>query len=240
MFVKICGITNEDDALLATALDADALGFVFAPSPRQVDAETVRDIVRRLPREMHTVGVFRDERPERIIEIVGRAGLHGVQLHGSEPASEVRWIRERVQFVIQAFAAGDPALAGAGKSAADIILVDSPAPGSGKVFDWRLAEGAPSGKRILLAGGLTPENVGDAIRLVRPWGVDVSTGVESTPGHKDPGKLRRFVVAARAAGGDVPDIGSGLTAGRGAERAIDLTADEVAGVTRPWDWQIDA
>ena len=75
MFVKICGITNEDDALLATALDADALGFVFAPSPRQVDAETVRDIVRRLPREVHTVGVFRDERPERIIEIVGRAGL---------------------------------------------------------------------------------------------------------------------------------------------------------------------
>ena len=74
MFVKICGITNEDDALLATALDADALGFVFAPSPRQVDAETVRDIVRRLPREVHTVGVFRNERPERIVEIVGRAG----------------------------------------------------------------------------------------------------------------------------------------------------------------------
>ncbi len=240
MFVKICGITNEDDALLATALDADALGFVFAPSPRQVDAETVRDIVRRLPREMHTVGVFRDERPERIIEIVGRAGLHGVQLHGSEPASEVRWVRERVQFVIQAFAAGDPALAGAGKSAADIILVDSPAPGSGKVFDWQLAEGAPSGKRILLAGGLTPENVGDAIRLVRPWGVDVSTGVESTPGRKDPGKLRRFVVAAREAGNDVIDPAVGISGARGPERAIDLTADEVAGVTRPWDWQIDA
>jgi phosphoribosylanthranilate isomerase len=240
MFVKICGITNEDDALLATALDADALGFVFAASTRQVDPETVRDIVRRLPREMHTVGVFRNERPERIIEIVGRAGLHGVQLHGSEPASEVRWIRERVQFVIQAFAAGDPALAGAGKSAADIILVDSPTPGSGKVFDWQLAEGAPSGKRILLAGGLTAENVGDAIRLVRPWGVDVSTGVESTPGRKDPGKLRRFVVAAREAGNDITDLSAGVAAGRDPERAIDLTADEVAGVTRPWDWQIDA
>ena len=110
MFVKICGITNEDDALLATALDADALGFVFAPSTRQVDPETVRDIVRRLPPEMHTVGVFRNERPEHIVEIAGRAGLHGVQLHG-EPPSEVAWIRERVQFVIQAFAAGDPALA---------------------------------------------------------------------------------------------------------------------------------
>jgi phosphoribosylanthranilate isomerase len=239
MFVKICGITNEDDALLATALDADAIGFVFAPSTRQVDVETVRDIVRRLPREVHTIGVFRDERPERIVEVVGRSGLRGVQLHGSEPASEVKWIRERVQFVIQAFAAGDPALAGAGKSAADIILVDSPTPGSGKVFDWQLAEGAPSGKRILLAGGLTAENVGDAIRLVRPWGVDVSTGVESTPGRKDPGKLRRFVVAAREAGNDVTDLSAGVAAGRDPERAIDLTADEVAGVTRPWDWQID-
>ncbi len=228
VFVKICGITNEDDALLATALDADALGFVFAPSLRRVDPETVRDIVRRLPREVHTIGVFRDERPERIVEIVGRAGLRGVQLHGDEPASEVKWIRERVQFVIQAFAAGDPALRTAGKSAADIILVDSPDPGSGKVFDWRLAEGAPPGKRILLAGGLTPENVGDAIRLVRPWGVDVSSGVERQAGRKDPGKLRRFVIEARETAADVDD------------RPIDLTDDEVAGVTRPWDWQIDA
>jgi phosphoribosylanthranilate isomerase len=227
-FVKICGIANEDDALLATALDADALGFVFAPSPRQVHPETVRDIVRRLPREVHTVGVFRDERPERIVEIVGRAGLRGVQLHGHEPASEVKWIRERVQFVIQAFTAGDPALATAGASAADIILVDSPNPGSGKVFDWRRAEGAPRGKRILLAGGLTPDNVGEAIRLVRPWGVDVSSGVEREPGRKDPGKLRRFVVAAREAAADVAD------------RPVDLTVDEVGGVTRPWDWQIDA
>jgi phosphoribosylanthranilate isomerase len=235
MFVKICGITNEDDALLATALDADALGFVFAPSTRRVDAETVRDIVRRLPREMHTIGVFRDERPERIVEIVGRAGLHGVQLHGEEPASEVKWIRERVQFVIQAFAAGDPALTAARRSAADIILVDSPDPGSGKVFDWRLAEGAPRGKKILLAGGLTPENVGEAIRLVRPWGVDVSSGVEQAPGRKDPGLLRRFVVAAREAAAEVDDL-----AELAGDRAIDLTVDEVGGVTRPWDWQIDA
>jgi len=228
VFVKICGITNEDDALLATALDADALGFVFAPSGRQVHPETVRDIVKRLPREVHTVGVFRNERPERIVEIVGRTGLHGVQFHGAEPASEVAWVRERVQFAIQAFAAGDPALADANKSAADIILVDSPDPGSGKVFDWRVAEGAPSGIRLMLAGGLTPGNVGEAIRLVRPWGVDVSTGVEEKPGRKDAQKLREFVIAARAAGQAVAD------------RSIDLTEpDEIAGVTRPWDWQLD-
>jgi phosphoribosylanthranilate isomerase len=231
MFVKICGITNEDDALLATALDADALGFVFAPSARQVDPETARDIVRRLPREVHTIGVFRNERPERIVEIVNRAGLHGVQMHGHEPPSEVAWVRKRVQFVIRAFSSGDPALATASESAADIILVDSPDPGSGKVFDWRLAEGAPRGKRILLAGGLTPENVGEAIKLVRPWGVDVSTGVEQKPGRKDPAKLRRFVVAAREAGVAVTDASG--------DGAIDLTVDEVGGVTRPWDWQID-
>src|SRR4051794_40758074 len=131
MFVKICGITNEDDALLATALDADALGFVFAPSPRQVHVEVVRDIIRRLPREVHTIGVFRNEEPNRIIEIANRAGLHGVQLHGKEPESEVAWVRERVPFVIQAFSAGDPALRDARTSKADIILVDSPSPGSG-------------------------------------------------------------------------------------------------------------
>lgn len=231
MFVKICGITNEDDALLATALDADALGFVFAPSRRQVHAELVRDILRRLPREIVTVGVFRNERPERVVEIAGRVGLHGVQLHGDEPISEVRWIRERVQFVIQAFTAGDPALAAAANSPADVVLVDSPDPGSGKVFDWRLAEGAPGGIRMLLAGGLTPDNVGEAIRLVRPWGVDVSTGVEMAPGRKDPRKLRRFVEAARAAGEDADDP------------ILDLAGaaevDEVAGVTRPWDWQLD-
>jgi phosphoribosylanthranilate isomerase len=231
MFVKICGITNEDDALLATALDADALGFVFAPSARQVHPEIARDIVRRLPREIHTIGVFRNERPERIVEIVNRAGLHGVQMHGHESPAEVEWVRKRVQFVIRAYSAGDPALADASQSAADIILVDSPDPGSGKVFDWRLAEGAPRGKRILLAGGLTPENVGEAIKLVRPWGVDVSTGVEQKPGRKDPAKLRRFVEAAREAAAEVSD--------GAATHAIDLTVDDVAGVTRPWDWQID-
>jgi phosphoribosylanthranilate isomerase len=231
MFVKICGITNEDDALLATALDADALGFVFAPSGRQVHPETARDIVRRVPREVYTVGVFRNERPERIVEIANRVGLHGVQMHGKETPSEVEWVRKRVQFVIRAYAAGAPALADASQSAADVVLIDSPDPGSGKVFDWRLAEGAPRGKRIILAGGLTPENVGEAIKLVRPWGVDVSTGVEYKPGRKDPAKMRLFIAAAREAGAEVSEVPPNTT--------IDLTVEDIGGVTRPWDWQID-
>jgi len=233
VFVKICGITNEDDALLATALGADALGFVFAPSRRQVKPDIVRDIVKRLPREITTVGVFKDDRPAHVVDLASRVGLHAVQLHGREPMSEVKWIRERVRFVIQGFTAGDPALAAAVNSPADVILVDSPDPGSGRVFDWRMAEGAPSGVRLLLAGGLTSHNVADAIKLVRPWGVDVSSGVEAAAGLKDPRKLRQFIEAARAATADV------------AEHPIDLGREErhngevVRDDNRPFDWQLD-
>lgn len=223
VFVKVCGITSEEDALLAVAMGADALGFVFAAgSRRQVNAEQVRDIVKRLPSGAVTVGVFRDERPERVVELVNKIGLTGAQLHGREPVSEVRWVRTRVQFVIQAFAAGDPALAAAANGPADVILVDSPDPGSGRLFDWTLAEGAPGGIRLMVAGGLSPENVGEAIRRIRPWGVDVSSGVESSPGHKDARKLRRFVQATR-------------------EAAEALESDErpPAPVEGPFDWEID-
>jgi phosphoribosylanthranilate isomerase len=105
----------------------------------------------------------------------------------------------RVPLVIKGFAAGDFRLERAAEYGADIILLDTPWPGSGKVFDWRLAEGAPKGRRLVLAGGLDPKNVADAIKTVHPWGVDVSTGVESSPGKKDPSKIRAFVQAARAA-----------------------------------------
>ena len=206
VFVKICGMTNEDDALLAVAMGADALGFVFAPgSRRQVRQDQARDIIRRLPASTVTVGVFRDERPERVAEIVNSVGLTGAQLHGREPLSEVRWIRQRTTFVIQAFTAGDPALASVANGPADVILVDSPDPGSGRLFDWKLAEGAPGGIRLMVAGGLNAENVGDAIRRLRPWGVDASTGVESSPGRKDARKLRRFIQAAREIGEVVED-----------------------------------
>lgn len=206
MFVKVCGVTSEEDALLAVALGADAVGFVFAPgSVRQVSPQEARDIARRLPHGVVTVGVFRDERPERVVEIVGKVGLRGAQLHGREPLSEVRWIRQRLDFVIQGFGAGDPAISAAANGPADVILIDSPEPGSGRVFDWRLAEGASGGARLLLAGGLNPDNVAEAIAHVRPWGVDVSSGVESAPGRKDPRKLRRFIEAAKDAGDTLAD-----------------------------------
>jgi phosphoribosylanthranilate isomerase len=199
VFVKICGMTREDDALLAVALGADAVGFVFAPSPRQIPLPRARDIARRLPPEVLTVGVFRDEVPKRVVSMCFDAGLRAAQLHGRETAEQTQWVKARIPVVIKAFAAGDPRLEHAADYGADAVIVDSPSPGSGDVFDWSLAEGAPIGGRVILAGGLTPANVTEAIERVRPWGVDVSTGVEADPGRKDPIKLRDFIRAARAA-----------------------------------------
>lgn len=199
MFVKICGTTNEEDALLATAMGADAVGFVFAPSPRQIAPDLARDIARRLPPEVLTVGVFRDQAPQRVVEICNSAGLRCAQLHGHETPDQAAYVKARVPLLIQAFSAGDPGLERAYEYPADAYLIDSHAPGSGQVFDWSLAEGAPQGRKVIIAGGLTPENVGDAIRTLEPWGVDVATGVERSPGRKDPVKLRRFIEAARAA-----------------------------------------
>ncbi len=200
MFVKICGVTNESDALLAVALGADALGFVLAPSPRRVAPDRVRDIARRVPGDVLTVGVFRNELPERVMELVQRAGLKAVQLHGDESADDCRQVAEQIPTVIKAFPAGHPGLDRIDDYGTDTVLVDGPRPGSGQVFDWSLAEGAPRSRyRVILAGGLDADIVGSAIARVRPWGVDVSTGVESEPGRKDPAKLRAFIEAARSA-----------------------------------------
>jgi phosphoribosylanthranilate isomerase len=222
MFVKICGITNEEDALLSVAMGADALGFIFAAgSTRLMSGEHVRDIVKRIPQGIATFGVFRNERPERVVEIVQRCGLSGAQLHGHEPLTEVQWIRARLPYVIQAFSAHDRGIADAVSGPADVVLIDSPAPGTGQVFDWSLAEGMPGGLRLMLAGGLNPENIADAIAQVRPWGVDVATGVESAPGMKDARKLRRFIVTAKEAGDAL------------------LTMPQNAETLRPYDWELD-
>jgi phosphoribosylanthranilate isomerase len=199
MFVKICGITNEDDALLAVALGADAVGFIFAPSPRQIAAQKVYDITRRLPPEILTVGVFRNEHPKLVIDTVQRAGLRAAQLHGHESFDDVAEVAAAVRWVIKAVVAGSDDARRADQYATDMILVDAPAPGSGKVFDWGLVDDVPEGPRIILAGGLDPDNVGGAVRRVRPWGVDVASGVEKEPGKKDALKLKAFMANARAA-----------------------------------------
>ena len=199
MFIKICGITSEDDALLAVAMGADAVGFVFAPSSRQIAVKRAYDISRRLPPEILTVGVFRDEHPSRVIDLVHEAGLKAAQLHGHESAADVAAVAGSIRFVIKAVVAGSADARHADKFGTGLVLLDAPAPGSGKVFDWSLAGDVAIGPKIILAGGLNPANVSDAIAQVRPWGVDVSSGVESEPGKKDPRLVRSFIAAARAA-----------------------------------------
>ena len=199
MFVKICGITNEEDALLAVALGADAVGFIFAPSPRKVAFDRARDIARRLPADVLSVGVFRNELRDRVVELVSRAGLGAAQLNGHESAADTAWVSQRVPVTIKVFPAGHEGLSRLADYRVDIVMIDSGTPGSGQVFDWSLAEGAPlAGHRVVLASGLTADNVAAGIRRVRPWGVDVATGVESRPGRKDPAKLRAFIEAAKA------------------------------------------
>ena len=199
MFVKICGITTEDDALFAVAMGADAVGFIFAPSPRQIAAQQVYDITRRLPPEILTVGVFRDEHPSRVIDTVNRAGLKAAQLHGHETPGMVSDVAASIRWVIKAVVAGSPDARRANEFGTDMILVDAPSPGAGKVFDWTLVDEVAQGPRIILAGGLNPDNVAEAVRITRPWGVDVSSGVETAPGVKDPELIRRFLKAVKTA-----------------------------------------
>ncbi|MHB8594972.1 MAG: phosphoribosylanthranilate isomerase, partial [Acidimicrobiales bacterium] len=198
-------------------------GFVFAPSPRQMSPLAVQRIIERLPREILTVGVFRNEAPTRVVEVVNGIGLGAAQLHGAETADETRWVAERVPLTIKAFPAGHPNMARADDYGAGAVLVDAESPGSGEVFDWRLAEGVVDPTRLIVSGGLQPGNVADAIAHLRPFGVDVSSGVESAPGQKDPHKVRAFIFAARA----------------GAEEAglDEHGAIGVEEIERPFDWQ---
>ncbi|MCP4225712.1 MAG: phosphoribosylanthranilate isomerase [Actinomycetia bacterium] len=221
MFVKICGITTAEDALLAAGLGADAVGMIFAASSRRITTAEARDIVRRLPPEVLPVGVFRNETAPRVAEAANTLGLRAVQLHGNETPEETRWLASRVPLVIKAFAATDPALLRESDYGAHRLLIDSATPGRGQVFDWAVLEEAPLNKPFILAGGLNPANVADAVAIVQPWGVDVATGVEASPGKKDPAKVRQFIAAARAASARQP--------------AADLDDDD-----RPFNWEEDA
>ncbi len=199
LFVKICGVTSETDALLAVGLGANAVGFIFAPSTRQMSPGAVADIVKRLPHETLAVGVFRNEHRERIMEIVNQAGLGAVQLHGSESTEDTRWVAARVPCTIKAFSAGAEAIDHFPEFGADYLLIDGPTPGSGQLFDWRMAEGVADVHRLIVSGGLDATNVALAIERLRPWGVDVASGVEARPGVKDPVRLAAFMAVAREA-----------------------------------------
>ena len=199
LFVKICGVTSESDAMLCVSFGADAVGFIFAPSVRQVSVQLAGDIAKRLPPEILTVGIFRDEAPQLVVEKVHQAGLGAAQLHGHESSQETAWVRARLPMVIKAFPAGDRTIRRFADFGADYLLIDGKSPGSGEVFDWRLAEGVSDSSRLIVAGGLGPENVAQAIAHLRPYGVDVDSGVEESPGRKDPLKVRDFIVNARAA-----------------------------------------
>lgn len=193
--VKICGLTNLEDALAAAECGADALGFIFAPSPRQVTPEQVARIVAGLPPFVVKVGVFKDTELKTIQDTMSYCGLDLAQLHGSEPPEYCEALYPRT---IKAFRAVDSSfLVEMARYRASAYLLDGPRPGSGQPPDWELARRAALQKRIILAGGLTPESVAQAISLVRPYGVDVSSGVESSPGRKDHKKLAAFIRAAK-------------------------------------------
>ena len=182
LFVKIDGITSEADALLSVSLGASAIGFIFAPSPRQVSVHLAGDIAKRLPEHVLTVGVFRDEAPQRVVEAARMAALGAVQLHGHETAEETQWVRARVPTVIKAFRAGERTIGRFEEFGADYLLVDGDNPGTGKVFDWRLAEGVADHHRLIVAGGLRPDNVAQAVAHLRPT---VSTSPAASRPHRD-------------------------------------------------------
>lgn len=216
-WIKICGTTSLLDAEAAVAAGADALGFIFAPSPRQIDPKAAAEIIGRLPARVEKVGVFVNEAPERIREVVALAGLTGVQLHGDESLEFARALFKtkqrprlyRAMSMRSMFSAGNSTalMRDSQQPAFDAMLIDSGSAtrvgGTGLTFDWVRArpiiEGLKRRFRVIVAGGLRADNVAAAIQTFRPWGVDVASGVEAEPGRKDPEQVRSFIANVRAA-----------------------------------------
>jgi phosphoribosylanthranilate isomerase len=200
--IKICGITGAEDAAVAVEAGADALGFIFVPgTPRQVDPDRAAAIIATLPPLVAAVGVFVDQPLEEVLATVRACRLGAVQLHGAEPAAYAE--RLAVQVIKAVRVRGAESLeALAGYPAQAFLLdtfVEGQPGGTGVSFPWALALAAKRHGRIILSGGLRPETVAEAVRAVRPYGVDVSSGVERRPGQKDPGKVREFIAAVRHA-----------------------------------------
>ena len=213
MWVKICANTSVEDALLAVDTGADAVGFVFAESPRRVTRQQVRTITPRLPSNLEKYGVFVDADFDEISATVSECGLTGVQLHAANDAGLPARLRDRfgeklsILRVLHYSESLESQLATIRDDNA--VLIDSRTAeavgGTGVRFDWRAARSSFSASphlRLIAAGGLNPENVAQAISTLQPWGVDVASGVESAPGKKDPERVRAFVRAAR--NGDSP------------------------------------
>jgi len=200
--VKICGITNLEDALAAVDAGADALGFVFYPkSPRRIEPQDAASIIRRIPPFIATVGVFVDAPADQIRLIQMRSGLSLIQFHGDEPPEEVALFERCAIKAIRVREQCD--LERASLYRVRAILLDTQADGipggTGTSFDWRLAPGAAFRANLILAGGLTPENVRSAVQMVKPAAVDVASGVEAGPGKKDRHKVIEFIREAKAA-----------------------------------------
>ena len=197
--VKICGITRLEDALLAARLGADALGFNFWPGSRRfVDPGAARAIVDRLPPFVTAVGVFVNQPPTEVLATAAQSGVTAVQLHGDEPPEDCNGYP--IPAIKALRVSGPESLGAMDRYRVQAFLLDAPSAGfggSGAVFDWALAREVAARRTVVLAGGLTPENVTEAVRTVRPWAVDVASGVESSPGVKDPDKLARFLASAR-------------------------------------------
>ncbi len=196
LFVKICGLKTERDVDTAVEAGADAIGFVFSASPRRIDAGTAARLCDRVPEHVLTVGVFRNEPLDDVRSLATDSGIRAVQLHGPEDRGYYDDLATGGWTLIRAAAFGD-SVPRYGEMGEDMLLLDAPVPGSGIAWDWSRKTLAGAGERWILAGGLTPDNVRDAVDATRPWGVDVSSGVEQSRGVKDPALIAAFVKAAR-------------------------------------------
>lgn len=195
--IKICGITNLEDGLIASELGADALGFIFAPSPRNVEPEIVKHIIKKLPPFITTVGVFKNEQIDVVNKIIHLTGIDVVQLHGSEPPEYcrlIRGIRVIKRIKIDDNSNPDEIINEMLRYSVSSYLFD-PGEGSGKIFDWNIIKGIKG--TMIIGGGLNQNNVKSMIELLKPYGVDVCSGVEKFPGKKDPEKIRNFIKEVR-------------------------------------------
>jgi phosphoribosylanthranilate isomerase len=200
--VKICGITNTDDARVAADAGADAVGFIFAESPRRVGVEEARKISVALPENMTRVGVFVDEEPAEILGISREVGLNLAQLHGDEPPETVTALRKAGVKVMKALRVESAAtLEALDEYEADLFLLDAYSArargGTGERFDWGVAKYLKGRDNIVVSGGLGPENVREAVEFFEPFGVDASSSLEDGPGRKNGELVRRFVLAAK-------------------------------------------